>query len=338
MTAVGCNDGVSWYESGSSSSFASTTSVVLSPAITTGYYAVCESPGATCPSIESDEEPIIVKAVPTITDILAPSCNDGSISMMAIQTSRGSSSTVSVSNGLTASFDNDGRENDSRTVWVIENIPNSTNFTVTVNENGCETSKSYSSSDCSAAAPSSFPLELLSFTGKKVDETTELEWIVSDEIGVSHFNIERSFDAISFERIGKENAQNLLEKHSYTFIDKSPKERINYYRLKSNDLDGATSYSKIIAIDFRETDALKWSLYPNPVEVGSTEISVKTKTGTKDLTFRLLNISGIGIKINSSKTSSTEYKVEFGNIPAGTYFLQAENSEDVSTKKFIKLH
>ncbi|WP_341226129.1 T9SS type A sorting domain-containing protein [uncultured Arcticibacterium sp.] len=337
LTAVGCNDGVSWYESGSTISFASTASVLLSPAISTGYYAVCESPGTTCPSIESDEEPIIVKALPTITDILAPSCNDGSVSMMAIQTSRGSNSTVSVSNGLTASFDNDGRENDSRTVWVIENIPNSTNFTVTVNENGCETSQPYSSSDCSVAAANSFPLELVSFSGQKINETAELVWTVSNEIGVSHFDIERGFDAISFERIGKVAAENLLEKHSYIFTDKSPKAKVNYYRLKSIDIDGATSYSKIIAIDFRETDALKWSLYPNPVEAGSKEINIKTKGNAEELSFRLLNINGVGIKINTTKNSSTEYTVEFGSIPTGTYFLQAENSKDISTKKFIKL-
>jgi hypothetical protein len=52
---------------------------------------------------------------------------------------------------------------------------------------------------------------------------------------------------------------------TYSFIDKHPFAGINYYRLKQIDIDGAYSYSKVVALSFDESN-MEWEIwaYPNP--------------------------------------------------------------------------
>jgi hypothetical protein len=106
------------------------------------------------------------------------------------------------------------------------------------------------------------PIYLSSFTGENEGNTNHLYWVTEQEINSSHFEIERSNDAIDFYYIGRANAN---ETNPYEFIDEVPLVGDNYYRLKMIDLDGSYSYSKIINIK-TELNKLNFMLFPNPVD------------------------------------------------------------------------
>jgi PKD repeat protein len=94
------------------------------------------------------------------------------------------------------------------------------------------------------------PLQLISFSGKRVNkETIELDWQTTDEINVSHFEIERKFNwENNFEWIGKRTATNSKARKSvYDFEDLHDLEN-SYYRLKMIDMDGSYTYSNIVFI------------------------------------------------------------------------------------------
>jgi hypothetical protein len=112
------------------------------------------------------------------------------------------------------------------------------------------------------------PLELVSFTGEKDEETTLLSWQTATEVNVSHFVILRSTDEDSeWKEIGSVgavgNSQHLI---SYDFVDDSPAQGNNYYRLKSVDLDGTFTLSHLVAVHFDLKIPL--TVYPNPASVG----------------------------------------------------------------------
>lgn len=108
------------------------------------------------------------------------------------------------------------------------------------------------------------PVTLVSFTGKAVEKTVALQWTTTEEINASHFEIQRSGDAKTFEPIGKVDAKGdskvLI---NYMFTDQAPLPGTNYYRLKQIDLDGAYAFSKTISVN--SNSGLRISVYPNPV-------------------------------------------------------------------------
>lgn len=111
-------------------------------------------------------------------------------------------------------------------------------------------------SDFSAAIEGgiALPLELISFTGKKVGKNNELFWGTASEFNNDFFTIEKSTDGENFRDIenidGVGNSTMLLK---YSIVDYDVKELINYYRLRQTDFDGENTYSEIITIDNRNT-------------------------------------------------------------------------------------
>ncbi|MEZ4953710.1 MAG: DUF839 domain-containing protein [Saprospiraceae bacterium] len=92
------------------------------------------------------------------------------------------------------------------------------------------------------------PIELIKFTGKKVDSGIQLNWEIANAVNFSHFEIEKNGEAIG-------------ETVDDYFLDKSPNKGANYYRLKMVDLDGSFNWSKTINILFESSDLV---ISPNP--------------------------------------------------------------------------
>ena len=114
-------------------------------------------------------------------------------------------------------------------------------------------------------ASNPLPIELLTFTGKALDEGNLLEWTTASEIENQGFTIESSMDAVTFFPIGElEGAGNSNVELDYEFLDRNALSGITYYRLLQTDFDGAQDHSHIVAIDRQEQD-LEIEAYPNPV-------------------------------------------------------------------------
>lgn len=106
------------------------------------------------------------------------------------------------------------------------------------------------------------PVTLISFTGRlQEDHTVELHWKTASEVNASHFEVQRSLDARTFESLGQVKAAS-SGGYSYNYIDRTPL-LSGYYRLKMIDLDETFAYSSIIAIKGAGTVA-SVRIGPNP--------------------------------------------------------------------------
>ena len=110
------------------------------------------------------------------------------------------------------------------------------------------------------------PIELISFEGKALKNTVELNWTTASEVNNDYVAIERSDDAINFMEIGRIPGQgDTEEERSYTYVDKAPLQGINYYRLRQVDFNGDVNRHAIIAVEVElEQVASKMNIYPNP--------------------------------------------------------------------------
>jgi len=99
--------------------------------------------------------------------------------------------------------------------------------------------------------PVPLPIELISFTSDKIlCNKNMIRWSTATEVNNDHFEINRSSDAITFNKIGSIAGNgNSTQTLSYYFIDVNPIPSINYYRLKQVDYNGNYFELSIISVD-----------------------------------------------------------------------------------------
>ena len=176
------------------------------------------------------------------------------------------------------------------------------------------------------------PVELVSFSGKRINNVSQLKWETATEINTANFEIERSDDAQKFTPIGQVKAKgNSITPQSYTFTDDKKIKSTVYYRLKANDLDGKVSYSKIVALN--EDQAIKTLIFPNPF---GKKLTVQLNTdarNTEDYDVSLMDMSG-RLLFQQKIQNTVEWSTE--NLPSGMYILKVAGRGTVETQKVVK--
>ena len=159
-------------------------------------------------------------------------------------------------------------------------------------------------------------------------------WQTSNEINISHFNIQRSTNGKDFETIGKVKANN-KSYNEYGFTDdlktKDQYPKTLYYRIESIDKDGKISYSETKQIRLNQLTNKPINIYPNPTK-GLVHISIpREEKGVwnikvQDVTGRILQT-----KTTSAFTKTMDLVV---SNQTGLYYITLENK--TTNKKIVE--
>jgi len=100
----------------------------------------------------------------------------------------------------------------------------------------------------------------------RVTHTVKVLWNTLQEINVSHFDVERSFDGREWEiAIPFVPGNNLSAAHSYAEADPDYLTERLYYRIKQTDKNGRTTYSSVCVVA-SDNGIEKVVVYPVPVQ------------------------------------------------------------------------
>ena len=170
------------------------------------------------------------------------------------------------------------------------------------------------------------PVEYLgAFNVSIMDNQVKLNWSTASEKNSAYFEIERSVDARSWEKIGKVFAKNnSTTNSSYSAIDPSPLEGASYYRLKLLDLDASSSYSNVASVYFEKFD---FSFQPNPT-TGSLELSFSKEM---EATISVSDLLGKVLLRKTSKGNQTNIDLNF--LPNGLYWISVQAKARLINKK-----
>jgi len=157
------------------------------------------------------------------------------------------------------------------------------------------------------------PVTLVSFSGENKTNENILTWKTTLEVNNKGFEIEKSTDAKTFEKIGFIDGNgDSNENKSYKFLDTKPAAK-TYYRLKQIDWDGKFEYSRIIMV---KQDNAQLSVYPNPAK---SEFYLAGLEKEEDIIIR--NLQGRIVQeqkvspaqaINTAKLSNGLYLIKVG--------------------------
>lgn len=160
---------------------------------------------------------------------------------------------------------------------------------------------------------------LVSFTASQANQTVLLKWKTADEKNSDHFVVQRSNNGLNWEQIGRINAAgNSSATIDYSLIDPQPFQGINYYRLKTVDVDGKFKLSEIRRVDFRQ-EGNGIAIFPNPTRNAAKLVFAKAPQG--NVTVQIWNNMGQIIKMYNLTGSRQTYDLNVMDIPQGVYHI-----------------
>jgi CSLREA domain-containing protein len=181
--------------------------------------------------------------------------------------------------------------------------------------------------------PNALPLHLLSFTATSGGDLIYLNWKTASEQDTKYFAVERSGSGNNFDTVGQvQAAGNAPQERIYTFVDRSPLQGSNFYRLQMVDLDGRFTYSKTVIADMNVLSDV-FIVFPNPA---SNELGLEL-SGSGLYTITILNVDGRVMKKGSFVSSQNlSARMDISMIPKGIYIMKAENAGQARYQRFVK--
>ena len=174
-----------------------------------------------------------------------------------------------------------------------------------------------SPADDTAAIP--LPVQFILFNAKCEGNKVPVTWKTAQEQNSSHFNIERSPDAIHWTAIGNlPAAGNSSIERSYSFTDNSPVQN-GFYRIAEHDLDGRVQYTSILQSSCSATDV--FSTWPNPVR---DRVFINIVTGEESrATIKLFDSKGALVKVQAATVliGNNQLSIDMKSLAAGVYSL-----------------
>ncbi len=180
------------------------------------------------------------------------------------------------------------------------------------------------------------PLTLTEFSGKTTKAGNQLHWTTAMEENTAYFEIQREGGDSVFVDLAKVpaagNSNQLLQ---YDYLDASAAGAYAY-RLKMVDLDGKSTYSRILALG-SATDALTIKVSPNPAhQLLSLTVGSPEATGA---VLTVMDMSGKKIlekQVSLLKGNNSIDPGILARLPQGMYLIGVATDKQQQIVKFVK--
>ncbi|HVZ56973.1 MAG TPA: T9SS type A sorting domain-containing protein [Chitinophagaceae bacterium] len=184
-------------------------------------------------------------------------------------------------------------------------------------------------------------VKLGSFTVQTVAGNAQLDWVTLSETRNDHFVIERSTDGIRFDGVGDvKGAGTTSYTTHYRFSDPlaGVAASVLYYRLRIVDIDGKSTFSKIVALRLGGSVAIRnYTVYPNPF-TGNIKLSISSTKET-GATIRISNAAGQVLVNRTVTLQPGDNVVVLGNLDAlqtGLHVMEILTEDGHISQKIMK--
>jgi hypothetical protein len=181
------------------------------------------------------------------------------------------------------------------------------------------------------------PVRFGAFTAEKKSESQALlKWNTLSETNSSHFEIERSTNAVNFTYIDRVNASgNSTSPKDYTYTDYKVLTGNNYYRLKQVDKDGKFVYTPTRMVMFNVITEARVRIFPNPA---SSYVMVEWPAGaaTEKTVINMMDMKGNIVKQWKMPSGmNVQSRLSVQGLPKGTYIIHIIGEKSNNLQKLL---
>lgn len=188
--------------------------------------------------------------------------------------------------------------------------------------------------EISATNVTALPITVVSFEAVFNGSSVDLTWKSASETGNDYYTVERSYNGVSFEPLSIVDAAGAgSQGHAYVTTDENVQPGIIYYRLQQTDMDGNSSYSKIVSVEVPgKEEKIAIQVAPNPASnvvkitlSGRAEGSILQITDTFGKLVEQREVAGVN-----------DVSVSLDDYTAGVYWVSLYSNEKVIRAKLLK--
>ena len=158
----------------------------------------------------------------------------------------------------------------------------------------------------------------------------KLKWSVTDENAITRYELQWSYDGITFQTISSQTSNNA---RNYSWIDRDHNSKTNYYRIIIHKIDGGETISNIVVVNGNELSSVKL------FQVSSNLIILEANISAAANGFiTVTDVQGRIIVRQDQKMSIGKNNIEIllpGAISAGMYVMNIVIGDDKISKKIM---
>ncbi len=182
---------------------------------------------------------------------------------------------------------------------------------------------------------STVPLMMSNFKLAQQSGVVELSWIASDETSIDRYEIERSSNADQFTSIGSLKAKS-TNNGTYRFIDASPLNNMNYYRIKSINRNGNRTFTQVLSLSTTKTSS-EVTVSPNPARASQVQVQMNNMSEGV-YTLNVYSTSGARVysKVIAHKEGSSAASLSLpASVQNGIYYLGLTGNNTTITRQLV---
>ncbi|MBL7725984.1 MAG: T9SS type A sorting domain-containing protein [Chitinophagaceae bacterium] len=182
-----------------------------------------------------------------------------------------------------------------------------------------------------------FPLatHLLNFDAVTQGKKVKLNWSATEDAGTLGYEIERSNDNISWNKIETVHANGTSGTFSYESFDASPLKGVSYYRLRLIESSGMNRFSPVKKVIIKDLESVL-TIGPNPAKDNLTIRFESIEAG--DMEINILDMQGRMMLSKKQRVTTGSNNISFPlpeTISTGTYVARIIVGSEVVHKKLI---
>jgi hypothetical protein len=178
------------------------------------------------------------------------------------------------------------------------------------------------------------PVDLISFKAEWLQQGmgAQLTFVTDNEASICCYDIEKSSDGISYNKIGSLDAKNTGMQTTYYFTDNDATAPTIYYRLKINHNSGNAEYSNIQWL--QNKTAAEILVFPNPA---THVLQLRLNNNYASMNVQIINSSGkIVTQYRNLSAVGQLVTIPVSHLATGTYFLSLQSGNEKQVLQFVK--
>ncbi|HEX5024033.1 MAG TPA: zinc-dependent metalloprotease [Agriterribacter sp.] len=184
------------------------------------------------------------------------------------------------------------------------------------------------------AIDAALPVQWLNVSAQNANDNVKLNWSTAMEFNNSYFAIEASADGIHFSGVGKVMSKgNSNSPTYYDYLHPQPGFGKLFYRIKQVDIDGRSSYSKVVMVNIPEkADAHPW-IYPVPA---GSHITLHFGKPERSAYIEILSSDMKSVYREKIQGTTLTKNIFTGDLRPGTYFIKITGEKSNYILRFVK--